>query len=504
MNPRDAYRELQRLSRERAILESCASLLNWDEQTGMPPRGADLRAEQHGLIAGLAHERATQPRIGEWLAILEESELVADPLSVESVNAREWRRKYNRATRLPQNLVAEIASTTSHAQQHWTVARRERDFSRFRGWLERILMLKRNEAQCLAQSGQTPYDALLEDYEPGASESLLRPLFAEVRSKLQPLIQRWVGAGRQPDPSILQRTFPVDRQRHLGQAVAAAIGFDFLAGRLDSSAHPFCSGFGPGDCRITTRYAENDFSESFFGILHEVGHALYEQGLDPTHFGTPMGEAVSLGIHESQSRFWENLIGRSLAFWKFWYPTTRGLFHEALGDVTLDAFHAAIHAVEPSLIRTQADEATYNLHIVIRFELELELLANHLPVDELPDAWNAKYQEMLGIKPANDAEGCLQDIHWAAGLFGYFPTYTLGNLYAAQFFQAAERELGSLDPAISAGDFTPIRNWLRERIHLQGSRYRPEELVARVTGATASADAFVEDLTRRFDPVFGL
>jgi carboxypeptidase Taq len=277
------------------------------------------------------------------------------------------------------------------------------------------------------------------------------------------------GAGSGGD-AILKLAYPLDRQKVFGEAVAAAVGFDFQRGRLDVTAHPFCSGIGPGDTRLTTRYDEHHFGDAFFGILHEVGHGLYEQGLPAEHFGTPMGEAASLGVHESQSRLWENAVARSRAFWLYWFPLARRVFHQALGSVSLDRFLAAINHVYPSLVRVQADEVTYNLHIIIRFELEQALLAGDLPVDDLPGAWNQKYHEALGVRPKNDAEGCLQDIHWSAGLFGYFPTYTLGNIYAAQLFSKARSDLAGLDDSFARGDFRDLLAWLREHVHRHGQR----------------------------------
>jgi carboxypeptidase Taq len=270
------------------------------------------------------------------------------------------------------------------------------------------------------------------------------------------------------------------------------------------AAHPFCSGIGPGDCRITTRFDERQFSQAFFGILHEVGHALYEQGLDPSHHGTPMGEAVSLGVHESQSRLWENAVGRSRAFWTYWFPMARRIFHDALKDVTEGAFHAAVNHVEPSLIRVEADEATYNLHIIVRFELEQDLLKGELAVSDLPGAWNQKYRETLGVSPANDAEGCLQDIHWSAGLFGYFPTYTLGNIYAAQLFARARAELGGLDEAFARGDFSPLLDWLRAKVHRQGQRDRPATLIEQVTGSKPSHRPLIDSLRAKYAELYGI
>ncbi len=308
-----------------------------------------------------------------------------------------------------------------------------------------------------ADASDSAYDALLDEYEPNARSADLALLFQALERELVPLVeaiseasQRKAASSAQPGAAaaaahraggeaVLKRLYPRERQRVFGEAVAAAVGFDFHRGRLDVTAHPFCTGIGPGDCRITTRFDEHNFSDAFFGILHEVGHGLYEQGLDPAHYGTPMGDSVSLGVHESQSRLWENAVARGRAFWTFWFPMAQRIFREALTGVTIDEFHAAVNHVAPSLIRVQADEATYNLHIIVRFELERALIAGDLAVADVPAAWNDKYRASLGIVPRNDAEGCLQDIHWSAGLIGYFPTYTLGNLYAAQLFARASR-----------------------------------------------------------------
>jgi carboxypeptidase Taq len=518
IEPNEAYGELIRRSRELATLASCSAVLGWDEQTYMPSGGAAHRGNQMALLAGLQHERATDPRVGELLASLEGSELAAEPESVEAANIRELRRSYERRVRLPRALVEELARTTSMAQSEWVAARAASDFARFRPWLETIIRLRRQESACLA-GNQTPadggaapagsaYDPLLDEYEPGAKSADLAVLFDALRRELTPLVAA-IGesAVRLAEPgsgAILKRSYPRDRQRIFGEAVAAAMGFDFRRGRLDVTVHPFCTGIGPGDCRITTRFDEHEFSDAFFGILHEVGHALYEQGLDDAHHGTPMGEAVSLGVHESQSRLWENLVGRGRAFWAFWLPMARRIFHEALADVSLQAFYAAVNRVSPSLIRVRADEATYNLHIIVRFELEQDLLAGNLAVGDLPAAWSQKYREYLGVAPVDDAEGCLQDIHWSAGLIGYFPTYTLGNVYAAQLFAAARAELGDLDEAFARGDFGGLLGWLREKVHRQGQRYRAADLVERVTGSRPDHRPLIDSLRRKYAELYGI
>ncbi len=503
MTPQSAHEELLARARKQALLGSCSAVLGWDEQTYMPAGGAALRGDQMALLAGLQHEQATHPRIGELLAITAGSSLAADPQSDAAANLRELARDYKRGLKLPQALVEELARTTSLAQSEWVIARSTNDFVRFKPWLEKIFELKRQESACLrsATEGGSAYDPLLDEYEPGAQASALETLFQTLKAELVPLVQTVVERTRgSAGEAVLKRLFPRDRQRIFAEAVAAGVGFDFTRGRLDETAHPFCSGFGPGDCRITTRFDDRHFNDAFFGVLHEVGHGLYEQGLEQVHFGSPLGEAVSLGVHESQSRLWENAVGRGRPFWRYWHPLARRIFHEALGGVSLDAFLAAVNHVEPSLIRVQADEATYNLHIIIRFELERALLEGDLLVDDLPAAWSERYAALLGVVPKTDAEGCLQDIHWSAGLIGYFPTYTLGNLYAARLFRQAKLDLGDLDSSFAAGDFSPLLAWLRAKIHRHGRRHPPAQLIDQAAGPAS----LVESLRQKYQELFGV
>jgi carboxypeptidase Taq len=503
MKPEAAYTELIRLVREQSLLASCAELLGWDEETYMPAGGVENRANQMTLLAGMQHERATSPRLGALVAELEVSPLVPDAESTVAVNVRLLRRLYDRATRTPRGLVEELARVTSLAQHEWAAARRNADFERFRRRLDHIVTLKRHEADALGYD-DVLYDALLEEYEPGARAADLARLFDDLRGELVPLATALTHAPRQPNLAILRRDYPIDRQRILSQMAASTIGFDFHGGRLDTTTHPFFSTIGPGDCRITTRYRSNSFGDGFFSTLHEVGHGLYEQGLDPQHEGTPLGEAVSLGMHESQSRLWENTVGRSRAFWRHFFPQARQLFPEALGDVALDELHFAVNHVEPSLNRVCADEVTYNLHIVIRFEMEQALLAGDLKAADVPAAWNDAYRHALGIVPADDAEGCLQDGHWAAGMFGYFPTYTLGNIFAAQLFERAEGDLGRFDDAFADGDFSGLLGWLREKVHREGSRYSAAELIERVTGRPPDPQPLLRGLWRKYGELYGL
>ena len=493
MQPKSAYDELIRLAREEAVLASCVDVLEWDEETCLPRAGVPHRGEQLALLAGLLHDRSVDPRVGELLAVLEGGELVADAESPAAVNVRELRRAYERERKLPRRLVEECARVTARAQQVWADAREASDFAPFRPWLERQLALAREEADAVGYP-ETRYDALLDDYEPGVTTAQAAALFATLKQELVPLVQA-LADRRTP---VVRRDYPVDRQRIFAEAVANAMGFDFDRGRLDTAVHPFCTSLGPGDTRITARYTASDFGSGFFTALHEVGHALYEQGLDPEHYGTPMGEAASLGLHESQSRLWENFVGRSRAFWQHFFPRARGVFHEALHDVRLDPFVASLNRVERTLIRTDADEVTYNLHVLIRFEIEQALLSGDLPVGDLPGAWAEAYRDVLGIVPSGDREGCLQDGHWAEGLLGYFPTYTLGNVYAAQLVAAARRDLGDLDAQFARGDFAGLLGWLRDRVHRHGQRYPAAVLVERATGAPPDSRALIKSLRARY------
>ena len=318
------------------------------------------------------------------------------------------------------------------------------------------------------------------------------------------LVGAIAASGKTPNLEILKRNYPVDQQAEFGRLAAAQIGFDFDCGRIDETAHPFCSGLGPGDTRLTTRYDVNFFPMAFFGTLHEAGHGIYDQGLDAAHYGTPMGESVSLGIHESQSRMWENFVGRSRSFWTHFFPEARKRFAAALDDVDLDAFYFAVNNVERSFIRVEADEVTYNLHILLRFEMEQAMMNDGLSVDDVPSAWNERFEKYFGLTPPDDANGCLQDIHWSGGGIGYFPTYTLGNLYGAQLFEQAREDLGDLDAQFAAGDFSPLKNWLNAKIHRQGQRHLAGDMIKEVTGKPLSHEPLVRHLKAKFGALYGV
>ncbi len=493
----ELFEDVCRHARGIAALGSINELLGWDERTQMPPAAAEYRAEQSTLLAGLIHQRWIDARFGEQLeALLQHSDGDA------AIVAARLKRQRDKRVKLPQRLVEELAHTAVLSQQAWEEAREKNDFPAFRPLLERTIDLKRQQAEALGYP-QQPYDALLDDYEPEALTANVADVLEGLRQELVPLVAEIQHSARKPDSAVLHGHFPVDVQDQLGREAAAAIGFDFQRGRLDVTAHPFCCTVGPRDCRITTRYHEDFFSAAFFGILHEAGHGLYEQGLPVEHFGLPLGEAISLGIHESQSRLWENLVGRSRAFWAHFLPRAQKHF-PTLQSVSLEAFHFAINDVRPSLIRIEADEATYNLHILIRFELETALIGGDLSVADLPGAWNEKYQRYLGMTPPDDRSGVLQDVHWSAGLIGYFPTYSLGNLYASQFFAAAESQLGDLGQAFARGDFRPLLDWLRTNIHQHGQRSSAAQLVERVTGQPLSPRPLMEHLRRDIGALYGV
>lgn len=501
MHPRAAYEELIRRIKEQALLASCSSLLSWDEETFMPRGGVEHRGNQMALLAGMHHQMATAPHIGELLDVIEASEVISDPYAAPAVNVRAVRRSFNRHARLPRELVEELARVTSFAQQEWVAARHNSDYGRYCPWLEKVVRLKREEAEALGYAS-APYDAMLEEYEPGLSTQELTALFSSLRKKLTPLVERIRGSKRRADVSILRRNYPIERQEAFCRCVSEAVGFDFERGRLDTTTHPFFSPIGPGDCRITTRYELTDFNVGFFSMLHEVGHGLYEQGLDPEQHGTPMGEAASLSMHESQARLWENTVGRSLAFWKHFFPLARKTFPEALGDVSVEAFHFATNHVEPSLNRVQADQATYNLHILVRFEIEQALMSGDLRSADVPTAWNEKYRRYLGVMPANDREGCLQDGHWSGGLMGYFPTYTLGNILCAQLYAQVTKELGDLSGKFEQGRFDDLLNWLSERVFQHGRRYSSKELIQHLTGAAPDHRCLVKALERKYGELY--
>ena len=501
MNER--YDRLLASSREISTLESIGELLSWDQETYMPPAATDARSEQRTLVATLMHQRLVSEQLGEAIERLHGSEEL-EALGAEAVaNVRELRRRHQRERKVPADLVQQIARTTALAHQPWVQARKENKLQLFAPWLERLVNLKKQWAEAVGYDAE-PYDALLDEYEPEMRSQELHPLFDQLRSVLIELLGRIQASPLKPTESLFRGLFDLDKQREFGVKVASELGFNFHRGRLDTSAHPFCTGLAETDVRLTTRYDAADPTKSLLGIIHEAGHGMYEQGLLEEHRGTPMGSAVSLGVHESQSRWWENFIGRSRPFWEHYLPELQACFPAMLDAVALPEFLLAINQVRPSLIRVEADEVTYNLHILIRVELERELFSDALRVAELPDAWNERMDHYLGIRPSNDSDGVLQDIHWSMGGFGYFPTYTLGNLYAGQLDHQLRQDIPDVQRRISHGQFGELREWMGSRIHRHGSLYPPAELIREVTGLEPDSRFFLDYLNRKYTELYEL
>jgi carboxypeptidase Taq len=491
-------------------INSAASLLSWDQETYMPAGGGEARAEQISTLQGIAHQKLVSPEIErlltDWIhtetgAIRDSPGETWDEPS-RSLLREVW-RDYSRAKKLPSDFVIKLSRECSLAQQVWVEAKENHSFSQFLPNLRTVLSLKREEAEYLGYR-DSPYNALLDVYEPGSTIEALRPLFAQIKGRLVPLLKKIQKSPIQIDDTILFHTFDQARQLEFGRMVLIAMGYDFERGRLDLSAHPFTTSFHPTDVRVTTRVHEHDLQSCLFSCIHEGGHGLYDQGLDPRYFGTPLGDSVSLGIHESQSRMWENCVGRSRAFWRFFYPMLQQTFHHQLRSLDGEQFYAAINRVKPSLIRVEADELTYNLHIMLRFEIEQDLIEGRTRPEDLPGIWNRKMEEYLGIVPSNDAEGVLQDVHWSFGAFGYFPTYTLGNLYSVQFYEQAKLEIPHLEDEIAAGQLMVLQRWLGQKIHRWGRMFTPDHLSRRVTGKSLDPEPFLSYVEKKYGEIYRL
>ena len=496
-----AYDELLERLRDIDLIGQIGGLVSWDQEVLMPPKAAGLRAEQLAWISKTGHQRLTNPRIGELLDELESADSLND---VQTANIRLARESYDKATKLPTEFVEEMAKHRSKAQISWSEARAKDDFSIFRDNLAKSIDLARRKADYLGYDGLR-YDALLDIYESGLTVAKVDPLFAGLRDNVAPLIKAVVESGNRPDISWVEdNSWEQPGQEALSQGVSEAIGFDFSAGRRDASTHPFCGGPNPDDVRWTTRYSKSDPFGSLYGSMHETGHGTYEQGRRRDLDFQPAGEANGLGVHESQSRLWENQVGRSREFCEWALPMWQKHFPQNMDGVDSEALWQAVNLVEPSLIRVEADEATYNMHIMIRYELEKKLIAGDLEIDDLPDAWDDMYEEFLGIRAPNRALGVLQDIHWSMGAFGYFPTYTLGNLYAAQLLAAARKDLPDHDEQMRCGEFAPLLGWMREHVHQRGSILEPADLIEEATGFPPSPDAFVDYLKDKVERLYGV
>ncbi len=485
---------------ERAViladLGHIQSLLFWDQNTVMPPHGASARGDQAATLEAVAHDRLTEPELGRLLDALEPWAAEQDPDSDDVRLVRELRRDFEKAVRVPTSLAAEASRAAALGQAAWQEARAVADFALFRDALERQIELRHRYVDCFT-GFEHGYDVLLDDYEPAMTTAKLRSLFAELCDGLVPLVADVAAEGPKAVGAPFGGPHEVEHQRRALMDILEGVGFDPDGWRLDVAPHPFAQGLAPGDIRITTRYDLHDFSSAYFGSLHEFGHGLYEAGIPDRLTRSPLGSPVSLGVHESQSRLWENLIGRSRPFCAWALPRLAERLPALPAGTTVDDVYRGVNAVHRSLIRVESDETTYNLHIVLRFELELALIEGRLAVDDLPHAWNDGIHRLLGLDVPDDAQGVLQDVHWGAGLIGYFPTYTLGNLMAAQLWETARAALPELDAQVERGEFVPLRTWLRDQIHVHGRKLPPPELLARVTGQELAVAPFLRYLREK-------
>jgi len=484
-------------------LAAAAAVLGWDQQVNMPAGGNDARAYHLATVKALAHSLLVADETGQ---LLEEAAAETADQPYESDDAslvRVTRREYDKLRRVPESLIAKRARAFALAFEAWQQARAASDFAHFRPHLERVVDLSVQYAEALGYE-DCLYDALLDRYEPEMKTAQVAEVFEEMKAGLIPLVQAIAERGKSVDDGVFDQEYPEQAQWDFGMLVLRDMGFDFEHGRQDRSAHPFTTGFSPHDVRITTRILPGRFQSALFGTIHEGGHALYNQGIRIEIGRTPLFDGASYGVHESQSRLWENIVARSRDFWVHYLPRLRGFFPQQLAGVDLDTFYRAINKVKPSLIRVEADEVTYNLHIFLRFELEQELLEGRLAVADLPPAWNAKMEQYLGVAPPDDAQGVLQDIHWADGYMGYFPTYALGNLLAVQFYSQALEEMPGLPEQVARGQFGALRAWLRDNVHTHGKKFTPAELVHRVTGGEMSAAPFLAYLREKYSGIYGV
>ena len=494
----DAYEALlDRVQRWNAV-GSASGVLGWDQQVMMPEGGTPARSKQLSALSSVHHDMVTADETGELLDELDDADLTDEQAAV----VREVRREYERADAVPVELVEEISETGSEALQAWEEAKAEDDFDEFAPYLEKHVELKREYAEHI-DPDRDPYEVLFEEFEPCLSMERAESILAELREALVPMIEDIRESDVELAVDTFEGTFPEDEQEALSRDALELVGYDFDRGRLDVSSHPFTSG-NQFDCRVTTRFDETDPLGAVGSTVHEFGHAQYNLGLPQEHFGTPLGTSRDLSVHESQSRLWENHVGRSEAFWEEFLPVFQEHFPQTEEATVRDAYEAFNQVYEDNLIRVEADELTYHLHIVIRFEIERDLVRGDLDVEDVPGVWNDKYEEYLGIRPDTDSEGCLQDIHWSHGNFGYFPTYSLGSVMAAQLFEAAEAEIDDLDAKIAEGEFDDLHDWLGENVHRHGSRYETNELVKRATGEDFSADAFLDYVDEKYGELYGI
>jgi len=496
-NSQELYNDFKALMQKAADLNNSAALLSWDQETYMPPKSADIRGQQLATLSTLAHEMLTGGELEKLIGGLS----AAEGLDEEQLaNVRIAADDFEKNKKLPSSFVERMSRLTSDCFNAWIAARKQNDFQVFAPLLGDMVKLKREQAELYGYKDH-PYDALIDDYEKGATVAMLDPLFARIREQLPPLLEH-IRNSKQVSDNCFHQFFPKQGQEDFSYAVITAMGYDLFAGRQDYSEHPFTTSFSPEDVRITTRVDEQNFAFMLWSTIHEAGHALYEQGLPVAQYGMPLGSPASLSIHESQSRFWENCIGRGRDFWSHFYLQLQSIFPAQLGNVSLETFYNAMNRVSPSLIRTEADEVTYHFHVMIRYEIEKALISGKLDAKDLPAAWNEQYKKYLGITPEDDKRGVLQDVHWSHGSFGYFPTYSLGSFYAAQFYDKARQALPDLAQSVKAGQFGTLLKWLRVNIHQHGRRYTSEELCERVTGSKLDTNYFINYVNEKYRAIY--
>lgn len=499
----ETLHHLKQLLAEVDDLARAAAVLSWDQQTYMPPAGVHARAAQMATLEKLAHARFVSDEIGQLLEDLrpwaEELDADSDTACLIRVTARECAK----ARKVPEELVAALAQKTALAHNIWVEARQAKDFAKFQPVLEELVELTRQKAEHLGYTDHI-YDPLLDAYEPEMKTAEVAAIFADLKTRLIPLIQEITAHPDAVQDTLFQGTFDVETQWEFGVAVLRQMGYDFERGRQDKAAHPFTTSFTPDDVRITTRLDPKHVTSALFSSVHEGGHALYEQGISRSLLRTPLGDGASMAVHESQSRLWENVIGRNRACWTYFLPQLQNRYPEQLQEATLDQVYQAVNVVRPDYIRVEADELTYNLHIFLRFELETALLAGEIAVSDLPELWNQKMQRYLGLTPPDAALGVLQDVHWSAALFGYFPTYALGNVLSVQIYDCMLRDIPDLTEQIARGDFRALLDWLRTHIHAHGAKFAPQALVRRVTGEAINPQPYLNYLTRKYRDLYGL
>jgi len=495
-------KELKTILADVDDLQRAASVLNWDQQANMPAAAAEARGYQMGTLSRIAHETFTDEKVGKLLEALKPAAAEMEPDSDDACLIKVTAREYKRSTKVPPEMVAEKAQLTAVGNQAWQEARAKSDFPLFQPHMEKIVDWSKRFAELFAPYDHI-YDPLLDGYEPGMKTAEVQAIFDGLKGPQSELIHA-IAEKPQVDDSFLHLDFDEQKQWDFGVEAVTQIGYDWKRGREDKVTHPFSTNLGYGDQRITTRVYDDFFNTHLFATLHEAGHALYEQGIGPELARTPLYGGTSLAIHESQSRLWENLVGRSHQFWTFNYPRLQEFFPSQFGNVDLESFYKGINKVEPSFIRVEADEATYNLHIMLRMELEIELLEGKLAVKDLPEVWNERFNQYLGVTPPDDAEGVLQDVHWSFGLYGYFSTYALGNLISVQIWEAVKKDLPDLEDLMAAGKFSDLHKWLREKIYRHGSKFEPQELVQRVTGSKIDGTPYLRYLQSKFGEIYGL